>query len=54
MWKSESPIWEELKKTGEEFPKFEETALPGNMVFTDQQAASQTSNEDISKGKNPF
>lgn len=40
IWKSDSPIWDVLTSSGEEFPKFEDTALPGNMVYTEEQAAS--------------
>lgn len=38
MWKSDSPIWEVIRRSGDAFPKFEQTALPGNVVFTESQS----------------
>ncbi|XP_018323439.1 retinoblastoma-like protein 1 isoform X2 [Agrilus planipennis] len=43
IWKSESPIWEAIKKSGDDFPKFEETALPGNLIYTDQKSSVNSS-----------
>ncbi|KAF5305107.1 hypothetical protein FQA39_LY09369 [Lamprigera yunnana] len=40
IWKSESSIWAVLSRPGEGFPKFEDTALPGNMIYSEDQAAT--------------
>lgn len=37
IWKTDSPIWEAINKSADAFPKFEDTALPGNMVYTEEQ-----------------
>ncbi|XP_031332886.1 retinoblastoma-like protein 2 isoform X2 [Photinus pyralis] len=39
IWKSGSPIWRILSNSGENFPKFEDIALPGNMVHSEEQPA---------------
>lgn len=51
IWKSGSPIWEAIRKTGDAFPKFEQTALPGNMVFTEEQQAVTSSVKRPSVGE---
>lgn len=33
MWKSTSKLWEEIEKSGQEIPKFEDTALPGHLLY---------------------
>ncbi|KAF5271291.1 hypothetical protein FQR65_LT05306 [Abscondita terminalis] len=40
IWKNDSPIWSVLSRPGEEFPKFEDTALPGNMIYSEDQPVS--------------
>lgn len=42
IWKSDSPIWEAIRRSGDAFPKFEQTALPGNVVFTENQPQHQS------------
>lgn len=34
-WKSDSPIWEAIGKSGQGIPKFQDTALPGHLLYND-------------------
>lgn len=34
-WTSNSPIWEVIEKSGQEIPKFQDTALPGHLLYDD-------------------
>lgn len=34
-WTSNSPIWEAIEKSSQEIPKFQDTALPGHLLYDD-------------------
>ncbi|ERL92744.1 hypothetical protein D910_10053 [Dendroctonus ponderosae] len=35
VWRSNSPIWAAIEKSGQEIPKFQDTALPGHLLYND-------------------
>ncbi|CAG9762062.1 unnamed protein product [Ceutorhynchus assimilis] len=47
MWKSNSPIWDAIEKSGQGIPKFQDTALPGHLLYNDM------SNEHLLQSPGP-
>ncbi|KAL1497569.1 hypothetical protein ABEB36_008505 [Hypothenemus hampei] len=47
VWRSNSPIWDAIEKSGQGIPKFEDTALPGHLLYND------TSNEHLLQSPEP-
>lgn len=47
MWKSNSLIWEAINNSGEIIPKFEETALPGQLVYSAVNGNRSDSTENL-------
>lgn len=35
IWRSNSPIWDAIEKSGQGIPKFQDTALPGHLLYND-------------------
>lgn len=46
-WKSESQLWADIRKSNQELPKFEDTALPGNIKYGDASKPIATINRII-------
>ncbi|XP_066257159.1 retinoblastoma-like protein 1 isoform X2 [Euwallacea similis] len=46
-WRSSSPIWDAIEKSGQEIPKFQDTALPGHLLY------NEASNEHLLQSPGP-
>lgn len=42
-WQTNSPLWEDIRKSAQEIPKFEEIALPGSVVSSEIKSVTSNS-----------
>ncbi|XP_023018389.1 retinoblastoma-like protein 1 isoform X2 [Leptinotarsa decemlineata] len=42
VWKSNSRIWEMIANSGQDIPKFSDTALPGHLLYNDQNQSTES------------
>lgn len=53
IWKSSSQIWDIIAISGQATPKFEDTALPGHLLYNEQNSNRRVQNSETSPSKYP-
>ncbi|XP_018580009.1 retinoblastoma-like protein 1 isoform X2 [Anoplophora glabripennis] len=48
IWKSSSQIWDIIAISGQGMPKFEDTALPGHLLYNEQNSNRRVQNPEVS------